>query len=516
VVAISRQLRLGKVSDMQETLEFVPSFPNGTAQKAGTSVALSPGLAALSAPDGDTGAIDLYFYEANKNDWSSVGILDAASLKIKGSVGAFGSSCAAFRMQVPSQDVNSSPGSTIPIDAIVVGASGDASTPGRVFILYPPYGAWSNGTIPIVREILNQNPSDGDQYGASVAHCLAAGVDYLIIGAPGADQAVVFAFDGATGVWVNPFVISDPDSGAGGNINRFGAVVAIDTVVNTPADIAPTETLIVAITAPGAGNPNGGIGTVWVGGTIQQGTWPDNPAKLPLSELERSFGPEGEGLPILKPGGFGSSLAFTGGQLLAVGSPNDTTPSDSAKGENSGLVWIFNLADLPMCDPNLTISSPTTHVGEFGSSVAFPVTGPGDIANHLLVGEPGGGTNGTGVAYRFVNSDSTATGLWNLSDTFTNSDAESGDGFGSAVAASPYDKVGGNYTGNCYLVSAPENPVGTETGRGYLYAFPALATPAPTEQPSAGASVTGSVNPIIKLAEWIRSLASRAFHNPFG
>src|ERR1700678_1128407 len=206
---------------MYESVEYFPLFsPETTAEPAGVSSAIGSGIAALGAPDalGGAGAVVLYLYSAAKNAWGYVGGL--AGSKISGSeqVRALGSSCVAFG------------------DTVVVGAQGDATTPGRVFVLSPPYGAWTYTSLPDVAELTPRDSTKGDLFGASVAHCYDGTADYIAVGAPGAapprgvtgtGQVYIFrGLDASNAPW-SASPIANP-SPAGTATDQVGASIAIN------------------------------------------------------------------------------------------------------------------------------------------------------------------------------------------------------------------------------------------------------------------------------------------------
>src|SRR4029077_6753834 len=113
---------------MIESLEYFPLF-NADAGEAAPrlSVAIGSSVAAIGAPDavGGGGAVVLYCYSADKNAWGYVGLLTGSRVGGLKAIRGLGSSCVAFG------------------DTVIVGAPGDRDTPGQVFVLRPPYGAWT-------------------------------------------------------------------------------------------------------------------------------------------------------------------------------------------------------------------------------------------------------------------------------------------------------------------------------------------------------------------------------------
>jgi hypothetical protein len=442
---------------INESIEYFPIFdPETTNESPGVSAAIGSGIAAVGAPDalGGAGAVVLYFYSAARNGWGYVGVL--AGSKIAGSeqVRALGSSCVAFG------------------DTVVVGAAGDPGTPGRVFVLRPPYGAWSYTSIPDITELARREPVKGDLFGAAVAHCSDGTTDYLAVGAPGAHPArgvsgsgqvdVFRGLDGSGGPW-STAPIGNPDP-AGTATDQFGAGVAI----NASGDGSDhwDGTLTLAVAAPGA---NEGEGAVYVGRTTEPGSWA---APFPFDPPLRPTFPDAAD--DFRTAGFGASIAMTGGVTLAVGSPND--PNFDAQIEGTGAVWIFNHKDGSFqADEAVPPIYGATEGSKFGSSVAFAPTAPSDTggekqaltpAEHLLVGAPGPVPGEPAYAYRYSNGgggDSPAGATFAQAAQFVGSSGQQGDGFATAVAISTFQH------GTWCLVGVPGNAKAEQDGGGYLY-----------------------------------------------
>src|ERR1700722_8660535 len=247
---------------INESIEYFPIFdPETTADSPGLSAAIGSGIAAVGSPDalGGAGAVVLYFYSAAQNGWGYVGVLAGSKIGGAGEVRALGSACVAFG------------------DTVIIGAQGDASTPGRVFVVSPPYGTWSYAAIPVVAELAPRDPARGDLFGASVAHCFDGTADYVAVGAPaaapprgasGSGQVHIFrGLDASTTPWsTQPIANPNP---AGTATDLFGASIAIN-----PSGDGSNQwdgTLTLAVGAPGA---NGGEGAVYVGRTTDKGSWP--------------------------------------------------------------------------------------------------------------------------------------------------------------------------------------------------------------------------------------------------
>ena len=217
-------------------------MPSPATIRPAVSVAIGSGVAALGVPNalGGAGAVVLYFYSEAKNAWGYVGVLTGSKIAGSEQVRALGSSCVAF-------------GNTV-----VVGAQGDAQTPGRVFVLSPPYGAWSYTAIPVVAELAHREPAKGDMFGASIAHCFDGTDHYIAVGAPGpgaprgrsgAGQVFIFRGLEASSTPWSTSPIANPNP-AGAATDQFGASVAINPSGDGSGGWDGTLTL--AVGAPGA------------------------------------------------------------------------------------------------------------------------------------------------------------------------------------------------------------------------------------------------------------------------
>jgi hypothetical protein len=442
---------------VSESIEYFPVFDPETANESpGVSAAIGSGIAAVGTPDalGGAGAVVLYLYSAAKNAWGYVGVL--AGSKIAGSeqVRALGSCCVAF-------------GNTV-----VVGAPGDAGTPGRVLVLSPPYGAWSYASVPVLAEFTAREPAKCDQFGISLAHCYDGSADYIAVGAPGAaaprgvsgpGQVYIFrGLDGSSAPWsTSPIANPNP---AGTATDQFGASIAIN-----PSGDGSNQwdgTLTIAVGAPGY---NEGEGAVYVGRTTEPGAWTSpfrfGPPLVPtFPDADDDF----------RTSGFGTSIALSGGVTLAVGSPND--PNFDAMIEGTGAVWIFNYTDGSFAANEAGVRLYGSAEGRrFGATLAFPETSPSDVgkekpaltqAEHLVVGAPGLVAGEVACAYRYVNDlvDGHPAGATFTEDAqFVNSAGEEGDRFATAVAASTSEH------GAWCLVGSPGNAKADQDGGGYLY-----------------------------------------------
>ena len=417
---------------INESIEYFPLFdPESTGDAPGAFAAIGTGVAAVGTPNalGGAGAVVLYAYSSAKNAWGYIGVLTGSKIEGIQQVRGLGSSCVAVG------------------DALIVGAQGDASTPGRVFVLSPPYGAWSYTAIPVIAELARREPVKGDTFGASVSHCSDGTDDYVAVGAPssapppgvsGAGQVFIFrGLEASNSPW-STTPITNPNA-AGSATDRFGASVAI----STPDQADGTLTL--AVGAPGA---NEGQGTVYYGRTAERGTW----ASMQFGEpLVPTFPDAGEDV---KTSDFGRAIALTGGVTLAVGSPNDPNPGEKIEG--TGAVWIYNFQDGSFVSDGAGAALfGAAADAKFGTSVAFS-RGSSAGPAHLVVGAPGANR-----AYRYVNP---GDGKPLTQDAeYASFVGKDGDRFGTSVAASS------NESGVWCVVGSPGVPSAGQDGGGFLF-----------------------------------------------
>jgi hypothetical protein len=420
---------------INESIEYFPLFnPQTESDSPGAAAAIGNAVAALGAPDalGGAGAVVLYSYSAAKNAWGYVGVLTGSSIEGTEQVRALGSSCVAFG------------------DTVIVGARGDAKTPGRAFVLSPPYGAWSYTSIPVIAEIARSEPTKGDSFGASIAHCFDGTADYVAVGAPdaapplgvsGVGQVFIFRGLGASNTpWsTTPIVNRDP---AGSATDRFGASVAINPAGGGTNQ--PEGTLTLAVGAPGAYE---GQGAVYVGRTTEAGSWTS-----PFRFGEAMVPTFPDAADDFRTSGFGTSVAMIGGVTLAVGSPSDPNFADQIEG--TGAVWIYSYREdaFVATDGGASIYGPSAD-SKFGTSVAFSEAG-----RHLVVGAPGAGR-----AYRYISETGDGSAAFIQDAEYASLVGKAGDRFGAAVAASTCP------LGSWCLVGAPGNPKAQLDGGGFLY-----------------------------------------------
>lgn len=412
---------------INESIEYFPLFdPETEADTPAVAAAAGTRVAALGTPDalGGAGAVVIYTYSEEANGWGYVGVLAGAKISGNEQVRAVGSSLAAFG------------------DTLIVGAAGDAQTPGRVFVLRPPYGSWTYTSMPVVSELGYAKSTKGDSFGAAIAHCSDGTEHYIAVGAPGAAAAIgstgpghVFVFKGlgpSTTPWsTSPIGNPNPEGAEG---DRFATTVAIS--------LADDGTLTLAVGAPGAR----GQGAVYVGRTAQ-GEW-TSPFKF-MDPIVPLF-PQADDFETQN---FGTAVALTGGTTLAVGAPGD--PNFEEEIEATGALWLYSHKDGAFAEEGARLYGPTAE-GEFGTSVAFPETAPGVKAAFLVVGAPGAGA---GDAFRFLDAGEG----FKPDQQFASLPGKPGDHFGRAVAASDFSH------GTWCLVGAPGSPKAGQDGGGFLF-----------------------------------------------
>lgn len=126
---------------------------------------------------------------------------------------------------------------------------------------------------------------------------------------------------------------------------------------------------------------------------------------------------------------FGCSVAVSG-TTAVIGA--------NALDKNSGAAYVYVRSGTTW-RRQATLTDPADGEGDlFGSSVAVSSTAAGTIA---VIGAPGAGANGAGLAYVYVRSGKT----WRRQATLTDPDGQAEDNFGAAVAVSGTTAVIGAY-----------------------------------------------------------------------
>jgi len=434
---------------LNESIEYFPIFdPETTVDAPGVSAAIGTTVAAIGSPDalGGSGALVIYFYSRERKGWGYVGVLSGSKIDGMQQVRGLGSSCVAVG------------------DTLIVGARGDATTPGRVFVLSPPYGAWTYTAIPVIAELARKEPAKGDGFGASVAHCFDGANHYVAVGAPTAAPPLgksgggqVFIFKGlqATNApWSSGFITS-PDPAAAES-DQFGASVALS--MSGDGSGAWDGTLTLAVGAPGAA---AGQGAVFIGRTAEKDNW-SGPIQF-AEALAPSFPGAAEDF---KTSGFGTAVALSGGVSLAVGSPSD--PNSATQTEGTGAVWTYRYQDGAWAEnpAEARLFGPAAEA-RFGASLAFSPTAVAadgstlEEGNVLLVGAPGAGR-----AYRYLNDEVAGRPggvTYTADDEHASLVGKPSDGFGSGVALSACD------FGTWSFVASPGSPKTGLEGGGFLF-----------------------------------------------
>jgi hypothetical protein len=412
---------------INENIEYFPLYDLETeAEPPGMSVAVGSRVAVLGTPDamGGSGAAAIYVYSEAENGWGYVGVFTGSKIAGSEQVRAVGSAVA------------------VSGDTIVIGAAGDRSTPGRAFVLTPPYGAWTYAAIPVVAPLTHRGSAPGDLFGTSVSHCTDGNEHYIAVGAPGLAPPAgpfgpgqVFIYKGlaASDTPWSEQPIANPDP-SGTEEDRFGASVAL----NFSGDGAGGSdgTLTLAVGAPGARE---GQGAVYAGRTAEPGTWSGR----------IRFGEPLAGGPA---GAFGTSVALSGGLVLAVGAPGQAGPGGE---ERVGSVGLFEHSGGAFAPLGERLAGSAAEA-EFGRSVAFPATDPGARAGFLLIGAPGAG------AGEVVRCSDTGEGF-KPDQQFAALAGRPGGRFGAAVAASAFQH------GTWCLGGASGAPRNRQGGGGYMF-----------------------------------------------
>jgi hypothetical protein len=406
---------------LHESIEYFPLFDvEQTGDGPTTTTAVGDRVAALGSPNalGGAGAVAIYCYSKDRNAWGYVGVITGSKETGPNQVRAMGSSLTAV-------------GGTL-----IVGARGDDSTPGKVFVLAAPYGVWSYTTVPVITEVARKGSAAGDFFGASIAHCFDGQDDYLAVGAPGATAppgytgtGQIFVFKGlgpSVEQW-SQAAIGNP-SPTGAATDRFGSCLALGAT-------GPGR-LVLAVGAPGAREDQGEVhvartsegSTTFVFGPALQAAFPEIP------DMDEPFTCTA----------YGSAVALAGSTLL-VGAPDD--PNFEAEIEGTGAVWMYQDTDGAFELLEERLYGPVES-SRFGHSLAI-------AGDEVVVGAPG-----VAVAYRCRR----AGDGFARDEALVRINGKRADDFGMSVAASSYPN------GTWFLVAAPgDASAGMDSG-GFLYA----------------------------------------------
>lgn len=302
-------------------------------------------------------------------------------------------------------------GISVAIDGttIVVGAEradvGGSSSQGSAYVFEYQGGSWTE------TQILTEDLSALDYYGSAVAvdgDTMAVGARFEISGG----KVFVYYRDG-DGDWVHQRTLVDSISDSNAN---FGVSLALDgDVLVVGADFHDRSQGTLDNT-----------GAVYVFGRNQP--TPDNWGRIthftaPANTLRLGHSVAIDGDTIVA--GARTSRGGNGGSLSSVG--------EAFVYENAGrgaMSWTETQI--------LTADDPAAYL-YFGKSVAI-------AGDEILVGA-NGYNNDRGKVYQFSRN-----GGWSQTDTFTASDATSGDGFGSAVVMSAFEFVVGAPYGNASYI----------------------------------------------------------------
>ncbi len=338
---------------------------------------------------------------------------------------------------------------------IVIGARGDATTPGAAYVFTKVDGVWGNA--PDLEEthreetakLAASNAKDNDQFGQSVA------VDgtTVVVGAPREDgskgSAYVFTKptdnDWADNIETARLAASD----RGGN-DSFGSSVAVrgSTIVvgADNADIDPDD------------DDGARSGATYVFSKPDGAVWTNNPNEDYRTESDKLILPTDEEA-VEKSDEFGNSVALDA-QSIVVGAPQDNLETDD---DNSGSVYV---SDIPKWDGIADSTDETTFYTvtdlENGMGYIFQVRAvdeagegpPSDIVRAMPMPAPDAPTNftatGRNARVRLAWDDPN-----DLSITrYEYRRARGGGGFGSAIGIS-----GSNATTTSYMVSGLANGV---------------------------------------------------------
>jgi hypothetical protein len=331
-------------------------------------------------------------------------------------------------------------------DTMVVGANGDGSEGGAVYVFTGSGSSWTyEATL---------NPSNGysgDGFGYSVA----VGDGIIVVGAPDYDG------EGAAYVFTNGGMYSQQatfvDPGAAGN-DFFGSVVGV------------ASSSSVMVTAPFEQNDEGAVFEYTESGSNWQTT--------PTATFTAPGGSDGYG------DIFGEGFALQGSTMVigAPGAPAAPAPStcngsSAGAGCSTGAAYVYKdvrhvwTEEATLVASNgegcsATCSSGADDMGGdyFGWSAA--IKGSGLIAVGApfasIPPAPDGGTsdtpNSAGTAYVFAGSGSSWTQQTELYDPAEVADGGQ-DWFGSEVA----------WAGKSVVVAAPYDPEGTATGAAFVF-----------------------------------------------
>ena len=295
-------------------------------------------------------------------------------------------------------------------DTVVVGARGDVSKTGAIYVFTKPSdGDWTS-TITETKLTATGGAAD-DLFGASVA--LYGGT--IVVGAPGAGSAYVFTRNSETGEWSQVAKLTASNAGAD---DLFGNSVAVDDDT-------------IAVGAYGKdGNSLADSGLVYV--FVKSGgvAWATTTETVQLRASDRAANDN-----------FGRSVAV-GSSTIVVGASGDRNAADLS----TGSAYVFTEPDTGWANSagietaKLTASD-AAYTDQFGRSVAV-------YGDTIVVGAHQNDDDGpdSGSIYVFIKP---TNGWTDTAGTvkLTASNAATGDRFGIALALD----------GDTALVAAPRN-----------------------------------------------------------
>ncbi|MDB4347912.1 FG-GAP repeat protein [bacterium] len=302
--------------------------------------------------------------------------------------------------------------SAISGDTIIVGAYGESSFAGAVYVFTRSGTTWSQQ-----QKIVASDAQASDYFGMT----LAISGDTVVVGAFGEDtggssagSAYIFTRSGTT--WSQQQKIQSSDIAAGDN---FGYDVGIDG-----------DTLVASANYEAAGGSNAGAAYIFT----RSGTTWSQQQKIVASDAQANDQ-------------FGRSAAISGDTVVVGAYLEDT------QGSNAGAVYIFTRSGTTWTQQQKIVSSDAAADDMFGTFCA--------IEDNTLVagayGEDAGGSS-AGAAYIFTRSGTT----WTQDKKIVASDAQASSNFGfrvgiqdnTIVVGAFGEDTGGNNAGAAYTFIA--------------------------------------------------------------
>lgn len=410
-------LVVNRTESAESYLKGMTDGPPGT---FGWSVAMAGDLLVIGAPleraGGESAAGAAYIFERNAASWEL-----------------------AARIESSAPVANARFGAAVATDGALVAVAAPFESGPDV----------NSGSVYVFRKVADWEESDrirrrveGEQFGSA----LAIDGRRLAVGALGVDAVYTYRLPGTT-EWVEDETLIPPFGVPAGS--QFGSAIVMSG-----------DTLVIAARREGAGG-TGGVnpvidGTQRVSGAVF--VYSRLGAMWGAPEYLKAFDPQADDH-------FGASIAL-GGDLLVVGAPGEDggqaglgqSDDDDLGSTDSGAVYTFRRnADGDWSAGDYFKAEEPVNTASYGSSVAMR-------DNVLFIGAPNGRSEDsepTGVVsvYTLIN------GAWTFGLDLAASNADTDDGFGSAMGASEHG----------FVVGAPD-----EDGNG--------ATPTNNERSRAGAA----------------------------